>query len=149
MSEDAVAAVISALGESIGIPGLRPDAHGCCRLLFDGNQVVEIHPSSAQGRWLLSCVLRGRRADGPSELQLLMQGNHMGAGFGGGWAALDGQGQAVLHLPVPWTEATASVLLQAIEMLLQNAERWIQRLSEGVTGAVSLSHSLRGLQLRV
>ncbi len=140
MSEDAVAAVISALGEAIGIPALRPDARGCCRLLFDGDQVVEVHPAPAQGRWLLSCVLRGRRADGLATLQVLMQGNHMGAGFGGGWAALDAQGQTVVHLPLPWAEASAPALLQAIELLLQHAERWTQRLSESAASPAQHLH---------
>lgn len=149
MSEDAVVAVISALGEAIGIPALRPDAQGCCRLLFDGDQVVEIHPAPAQGRWLLSCVLRGRRADGPAALQVLMQGNHMGAGFGGGWAALDAQGQAVLHLPLAWSDASAPALLQAVELLLLHAERWALRLTEGVASAVPQPHRMASAHLRV
>ena len=99
MPDTSVPGLIAALGEAIGIPALRADAQDCCRLLFDGDHAVEIRFVPAQGRWLLSCALRGQRAEG-SALQVLMQGNHMGAGFGGGWAGIDAQGLAVLHLPL-------------------------------------------------
>lgn len=96
--------------------------------MFDGDHFVELHPAPAQGRWLVSCTLRAQRPEGGA-LQALLQGNHLGAGFGGGWAGLDAQGCAVLHLPVAWSEATAPALLQAIELLLQHADRWQQRLT--------------------
>lgn len=127
---EAVSVLISALGQAIGIPELRPDARGCCRLMFDGDHIVELQPAPAQGRWLLSCALRGQRPDGAA-LRVLLQGNHLGAGFGGGWASLDAQGCPVIHLPLPWQEASASTLLQVIELLLQHAERWQKRLQGG------------------
>ena len=77
MPDSSVPGLIAALGEAIGIPALRADAQGCCRLLFDGDRAVEIRCAPAQGRWLLSCALRGQRAEGPA-LQVLMQGNHIG-----------------------------------------------------------------------
>ncbi len=137
MSDSSLPDLIAALGEAIGIPALRPDAQGCCRLLFDGDRAVEIRCASAQGRWLLSCALRGQRADAAAQ-QLLMQANHMGAGFGGGWAGTDAQGLAVLHLPLPMAEASASSLLQAIELLLNHAERWERRLQDAVPSPASL-----------
>ena len=138
MPDAAVPALIAALGEAIGIPGLRPDAQGCCRLMFDGDQIVELQPAPAQGRWLVSCALRGQRADGPA-LRALLQGNHLGAGFGGGWASLDSQGCAVVHLPLAWPDASTQALLQAIELVLQHAERWQKRL-EGAS-APAPAHS--------
>ncbi|AVO50580.1 hypothetical protein C6568_16065 [Melaminivora suipulveris] len=129
MSDADASALISALGESIGIPGLRLDAQGCCRLLFDGDQIVELHPAPAQGRWVIACTLHGRRPEGEF-VRALLEGNHMGAGFGGGWAGLDDQGRAVLHLPLAWAEASAAALLQAIELVLQHAERWQQRMAD-------------------
>ena len=129
MPDTSVPGLIAALGEAIGIPALRADAQDCCRLLFDGDHAVEIRFVPAQGRWLLSCALRGQRAEG-SALQVLMQGNHMGAGFGGGWAGIDAQGLAVLHLPLALPEASASAMLNAIELLLNHVERWEIRLLE-------------------
>lgn len=129
MLEIDAAALITALGETIGIPALRFDAQGCCRLLFDGTLMVELRHLPAQERWLLSCPLRGKAPDGQGQ-RLLLQGNFCGAGFGGGWAGLDASGQAVLHLPVPQTQASAAVLLAAVELLLSHAERWEKRLQE-------------------
>lgn len=129
MLEIDAAALITALGETIGIPALRCDAQGCCRLLFDGALIVELRHVPAQERWLLSCLLRGGAPDAPGQ-RLLLQGNFCGAGFGGGWAGLDASGQAVLHLPVPQTQASAAVLLAAVELLLSHAERWEKRLQE-------------------
>lgn len=129
MLETDTTAVVTALGETIGIPALRCDAQGCCRLLFDGTQIVELRHVKAQERWLLSCQLRGGAPDAQG-LRLLLQGNFCGAGFGGGWAGLDASGQAVLHLPVPQAQASAAVLLTAVELLLSHAERWEKRLQE-------------------
>lgn len=137
MPDTSVPGLIAALGEAIGIPALRADAQDCCRLLFDGDHAVEIRFVPAQGRWLLSCALRGQRAEG-SALQVLMQGNHMGAGFGGGWAGIDAQGLAVLHLPLALPEASASAMLNAIELLLNHVERWEIRLLEIAPAASGL-----------
>lgn len=134
MSDSLVTPLIAALGEAIGIPALRADAQGCCRLLFDGDRAVELRCAPAQGRWVLSCALRGQRVDGAG-LQVLMQGNHMGAGFGGGWSGVDAQGLAVVHLPLSLAEASASAMLGAIELLLNHVERWERRLQEAVPAA--------------
>lgn len=130
MSDSHAPSLIAELGEAIGIPALRTDAQGCCRLLFDGDRAVELRCAPAQGRWILSCALRGQRAVDGAGLRLLMQGNHMGAGFGGGWSGLDAQGLAVVHLPLAVPEASASAMLNAIELLLNHVERWEQRLQE-------------------
>jgi hypothetical protein len=137
MPDSSVPGLITALGEAIGIPSLRIDAQGCCRLLFDGDRAVEIRCASAQGRWLLSCALRGQRADGAA-MELMMQGNHMGAGYGGGWAGIDAQGLAVIHLPLPLAEASADAMLNAIELLLNHVERWERRLLEAAPTALGV-----------
>lgn len=137
MSDSHVSSLIAALGEAIGIPALRADAQGCCRLLFDGDRAVELRCAPAQGRWVLSCALRGQRVDGVG-LQVLMQGNHMGAGFGGGWSGLDDKGLAVVHLPLALAEASASAMLNAIELLLNHVERWELRLQEAVPAAAGM-----------
>lgn len=126
MSKDSQAELLRGLGALIGIPHLGADAQGNCRLLFDQGVAVEIRHVSAQGRWLLTCTLSG----GPAEsdlLRLLMRGNQMGAGFGGGWAGLDERGLVVLHLPLADQDASAEALLSAIEMLLSHGETWERR----------------------
>lgn len=123
MIETDTVAMITAVGEAIGIPELRCDAQGCCRLLFGGGLLVELRHVRVQERWLLSCSLRCAAPDMAGML-LLLQGNFCGAGFGGGWAGIDSSGRAVLHLPVPQSQASAAVLLQAVELLLSHVERW-------------------------
>lgn len=149
MSDAAAADLIAALGQAIGIPGLRPDARGCCRLMFDGEQIVELQPAPAQGRWLVSCVLRSSQHPDGQALRTLMQGNHLGAGFGGGWAGLDSQGCAVVHLPVSWQEASASALLQAIELVLQHAERWQKRLQDAPPAPLGQSAAMMNWAQRI
>lgn len=134
MSDSHAPSLIADLGAAIGIPTLRADAQGCCRLLFDGDRAVELRCAPAQGRWVLSCALRGQRVESAG-LQVLMQGNHMGAGFGGGWSGVDALGLAVVHLPLVLSEASASAMLNAIELLLNHVERWEQRLQEAAPAA--------------
>ena len=62
----------------------------------------------------------------------------MGAGFGGGWAGIDAQGLAVLHLPLALPEASANAMLNAIELLLNHVERWERRLLEAAPAAPGL-----------
>ena len=128
-SDDSVKSVIAALGAAIGIPNLAADTNGCCRLLFDANRLVEIRCASSQERWVLACTLPGQHLDTPA-LQLLMRGNHMGAGFGGGWMGINEQDRMVLHLPVPMAQASPANLLQAIELLLNHVDRWERRLTD-------------------
>ena len=138
MPDSSVPGLIAALGEAIGIPALRADAQGCCRLLFDGDRAVEIRCAPAQGRWLLSCALRGQRAEGPA-LQVLMQGNHMGAGFGGGWAGIDAQGLAVLHLPLALPEAWKSSLSLVSMGLAASAESAFLSSANSLSSALGLA----------
>ncbi|MPM33571.1 hypothetical protein SDC9_80148 [bioreactor metagenome] len=124
------AELLSELGGAIGIPELCMDAEGCCRLAFDGDWMVELRHAPAQGRWLLSCSVHGVLVSGDG-MQLLLRGNLAGSGFGGGWAAIDERGHAVLHLPLADADASGSALVQATELLLDHAERWRKRLAEG------------------
>jgi hypothetical protein len=120
--------ILRGLGESMGIPGLRADGQGCCRLMFEPDMSVEIRPVGEQGRWLLACTVRSLRVVSTEAQALLLKGNLLGAGFGGGWAALDEQGSMVVHLPLPASEVTSSALVAAIEALLDLSERWAERL---------------------
>lgn len=128
-SDGSAESVITALGAIIGIPNLVADNNGCCRLLFDANHLVEIRCASSQERWVLACTMSDQRLD-TAALQLLMRGNHMGAGFGGGWVGINEQDRMVLHLPMPMAQASTGNLLQAIELLLNHVDRWERRLTD-------------------
>ena len=38
--------LLSEMGAELGIPALRADEQGCCRLKFDGDRTVEIHEAN-------------------------------------------------------------------------------------------------------
>ena len=129
MSTMSATELLSEMGAELGIPALRADEQGCCRLKFDGARTVEIFHVPAQRRWLLTSTLQVS-AVGSEDWQLLLRGNWAGAGFGGGWAGLDDQNRVVLHLPLADGDASSSALLMATELLLDHAERWEKRLSQ-------------------
>lgn len=142
MSHLLPAEILSGAGESLGIPGLRADAQGCCRLWFEPDLTLEIRHVAAQGRWLLSCTARGHRVVTAESLGLLLRANLLGAGFGGGWAGLDAQGALVLHLPVPASDMTPAALVTAMEALLEHGERWSQRLAQAPASPSGADHGL-------
>ncbi|MBF5005615.1 type III secretion system chaperone [Diaphorobacter caeni] len=134
MPSPSPAELLTELGSAIGIPALCLDAQGCCRLMFDGSRLVEMRHVPAQGRWLLTTTLHAAALSSEG-WQLLLRGNLVGGGFGGGWAGLDEQGRAVLHLPMVDADASGPALLQAVELLLNHADRWDKRLMEGASTA--------------
>lgn len=129
--QEACTRLLCDLGQAIGIPALKADAQGCCRLLFEGDRTVELRAAPAQVRWVLSCTLRAQAMPN-ALLHLLLRASYMGAGFGGGWAGLDERGLCVLHLPVPLEQASVPQLLEAMELLLEHSERWEQRMAAAV-----------------
>lgn len=131
--------VLLALGRELGIDGLCTDEQGCCRLVFDGQRVLELRPAPQQQRLLLSCRLL---TSGPTTLdqsELLLRANAWCAGAGGGWFALDETQRLCLqHAFVP-VDDSASALLQRIEGLLDAVERWELRLDASVASSTSVA----------
>ncbi|QXL83606.1 type III secretion system chaperone [Comamonas sp. NLF-1-9] len=125
---DAFGQLLLAVGRELGIEGLRADAQGCCRLVFDGQRMLELRAAAAQGRVLLSCRLLGAPPT-PEHALLLLGANAWGSGSAGGWFALDDAQQLCLqHALIP-AEDGAPELLRQIENMLNAAERWEPRLS--------------------
>lgn len=125
---DAFGQLLLALGRELGIEGLRADTQGCCRLVFDGQRMLELRAAPAQGRVLLSCRLLCAPPT-PEHALLLLGANAWGGGSAGGWFALDDAQQPCLqHALVP-AQGGAPELLRQIENMLNAAERWEPRLS--------------------
>jgi hypothetical protein len=131
MPDDLSRTVFSDLGRALGIEGLAPEADGSCRLVFDGNRLVEMNASPAQRRLLVSCRLAQSAGNGTETLRLLMRASYLGAGAGGGWFALGPQDRLYLHCAFPLAEASGAMLLHAIERLLDHVDTWERRLQEG------------------
>jgi hypothetical protein len=66
MPDDLSRTVFSDLGRALGIEGLAPEADGSCRLVFDGNRLVEMNASRRRsgGCWCRAAS-RSRRATAP------------------------------------------------------------------------------------
>ena len=120
---DALGELLLALGKSLGIDGLRADAQGCCRLVFDGRRLLELRAAPAQQRLLISCQLL---SDGPTpdDGKLLLRANAWNAGTAGGWFAIDDAHRLCLQHALPTGAGTAEHLLRQIEALLDTAARW-------------------------
>ncbi|MCA0326655.1 MAG: type III secretion system chaperone [Proteobacteria bacterium] len=122
------------IGRELGIQGLRVDAQGCCRLVFDGRRMLELRAAPAQRRVLLSCRLDGALLQ-DSQAGLLLRANAWGAGTAGAWFAVDEVGRICLQHAVALMEDSARLLLNLIEGLLDAVERWEQRLRAPQAGS--------------
>ena len=116
------------VGALIGIGGLRPDAQGCCRLVFDTTLLVEIRHAPAARQLVLSCAL-GADVRGDQAL-LVLRANAWGAGSAGGWFAVDERHQAMLQAALPLDGLEPTMLLAAVEKLLDAVETWRARLRQ-------------------
>ncbi|MBH1965473.1 MAG: type III secretion system chaperone [Comamonadaceae bacterium] len=125
-------AILASFGEKIGITGLVFDREGCCRLVFDGQRVVEVRASNPQRRMVLNARVGAVGATWPSGTErLLLQANSWGSGTGGGWFSIDERGQVCLQHEVPLSPDSDAQLLAKIEATLNSLELWERRLSEG------------------
>ena len=130
-----LAAVLGAFGERLGISGLAFDQQGCCRLVFDGQRMLELRAAGIQRRMVLSMKLLNASSDlGRPQERALLQANFWNAGTGGGWFALDERGHACLQQEVLLTEDSDAQLVVKIEGLLNSAELWERKLTGGEVG---------------
>lgn len=138
-----LAAVLGAFGERLGIPGLTFDRQGCCRLVFDGQRMLELRAANAQRRMVLSLKLGSANTDLASHKErALLQANFWNAGTGGGWFALDERGHACLQQEVLLTEDSDAQLVVKIEGLLNSVELWERKLAGGAGGGSSSAASM-------
>lgn len=131
---DPVAGLISALGERLGMPGLKLDAKGTCQLVFDGTWVVTVVHAPARQALVLDCVASplGASIDRSTEaLAAALRGNFMGQATAGGWLCIGPDQRAHLQWQTPLAGATAAQVAAALSALLQSAETWAPRWSQG------------------
>jgi len=114
------------LGQLLGIGGLRGNAAGSCRLVFDEATMVEFQPIPARHQLMLSCRLALETP--PAHWALLLQANAWQAGSAGGWFALDPQSKPLLQMAVSLLQTDARALLSRLESLLDAADMWSRRL---------------------
>lgn len=121
------ARLLSEFGQVLGIAGLAPSAEGLCQLVFDGRHVVQIIHMGAREQVLLSCMLGDAGVDA-AQAALMAKANFLQAGRGAVVCqSPDGKPHMQTALPLP--ECGAAALGAALEALLDQAERWGQRLA--------------------
>lgn len=133
-SADAVSGLITALGEQLGMPGLKLDAKGTCQLVFDETWVVTVVHAPARQSLVLDCVASPLGASierSTDALAAALRGNFMGQATAGGWLCIGPDGRAHLQWQTPLAGVTAAQVAAALSALLQSAETWSPRWSQG------------------
>lgn len=148
MSDSLFSDVLAELGEVLEISDLTPSDDGVCQLVFDAKHVVQLINIHARGQLLLSCQVGLGKAD-PQHILLMIQANFMQAGSGA-IICIGPDERSYLQFGMPLlASTTASDVLCAIELLLNQVEAWDARLSQdahaGVTPRPSLEHWMQSV----
>lgn len=132
MNRSTADAILSDLGQRLGMPGLRLDDMGCCQLVFERQWLVSLvlHPSG--DRLMLHCPITTPEATDlldAATLLVVLRGNFMGGSALGGSLAVAPDRRVCVQFEVNLSGADA--LQQDLERLLQAAQTWASRLANG------------------
>jgi hypothetical protein len=134
MDRNQAEALVSRLGEAIGIADLALDDGGTCTLAIDNGAIIVSlgHNAAAGALDLMTCLDQVEPT--PANLARLLQANFSWRGSGGATFALDPTGGAVmLQRRIADAKATDDELKAALEALVATAEAWIKRFPEQQT----------------
>jgi hypothetical protein len=129
MDRNQANALVSRLGETIGIADLALDDSGTCTLVIDNGAVILNlgHNAAAGALDLMTCLDQVEPT--PANLARLMQANFGWRGSGGATFALDPAGGAVmLQRRISDLGVTDGEMTAALEGLVAAAEAWTRRL---------------------
>ncbi|MCX5590259.1 CesT family type III secretion system chaperone [Alcaligenes endophyticus] len=122
MQHSAASRLVSQLGLNLGIQGLQLDQNGLCTLLVDQRHLVHI-ALYKQHYLMLSCGLKPSPEHDHFLFPALLRANqHQGAE--GVVFCLDEQQQIQAQLNLALSLCDADKLMQALETLLAELERW-------------------------
>ncbi len=132
-------ALLEQLGLRLGLPGLRTDVNGCCRLAFDGRWLVTLALMPG-ARLFMYCPVGSPDTTSTLEsatLLAMLQGSFMGRGAAGATLAVSPDCRACVQRDLPLAETDAARLQSEIELMLNTAETWSARLlNEGTARVV-------------
>ena len=132
--------LLADLGQHLGMQGLRLDAAGCCQLVFDQRWLVTFVHQGAINRLALHCPfgsVQRVQGLGNADLLAMLQANFLGRGTGRCQLSICTEGRACLLVELPLTETDNSVLVNALEQLLNQAETWSQWLERGLNASAA------------
>jgi hypothetical protein len=132
MDRNQAEALVSRLGQVIGIADLALDDAGTCTMVIDNGAVIVSlgHNAAAGALDLMTCLDQVEPT--PANLARLLQANFSWRGSGGATFALDPTGGAVM-LQRRIADATDDELKAALEALVATAEAWIKRFPDQQT----------------
>lgn len=142
MQEPSTDDLIASLGASIGIPNLRCDSARACQLVFDQRWVVTLLDDPSRARLTLNCPLGAAghtQTLGKSALCAMLQANFMGQGLSGCVLSIAQDERAYLQIALSLQGSTPQSLSNALEVLLNQAEIWAERLSRPEASSPTLS----------
>lgn len=121
MGDAAASHLLSQFGLALGVPELQYTPDGVCHLLIDHRHLVQIvhHP---RGYILMSCPLPTQTPDAQLQGSLLRANDGQAAGGVVFTYGSDGRFHAQLALPA--IQADTHQLLELLETLIAEVERW-------------------------
>lgn len=127
--------LLNDLGLTMGLPGLAFNAEGCARLLFDGNNAVNLESEPETGQIIIYMALGPLPAQGREALYLsLLEGNLFGTQTSGSTLAVDSLNhEVVLCRNLVADELSAESFVKIIENFVNCAEQW-RATMESATG---------------
>lgn len=133
MSRSTTDALLGALGERVGLPGLRLDDSGCCQLAFDRRWLVTIGLQPSGQRLVLHCPLASPELTASLSRELLLallDANFLNRGAGPGTLAVGPDRRVCVQVELPLAGADANLLHNALEHMLNVAQVWAERLEK-------------------
>lgn len=125
--------LLSELGFSLGIAGLCFGHAASCQLIFDRYLVVTMIHDRANERITLNCPIgQAEQVESLSRQTLLamLQANFMCQGCPNATLSCAEDKRAYLQIAIPLSDSSRCDLRGALEMLLNQAETWSERLGQ-------------------
>lgn len=138
-------ALITELGETLGIVGLALDDGGSCTLFIDDGAVIVSIGHNAAAKTIDLMVCLDAVEPGSAPLNRLLQANFAWRGSLGATFAIEpASGALVLQRRV--TAADAGELRQTLEDLVAAAESWAKQLGADDAPAAETEHLVAGIR---
>ena len=120
-------------GQLVGLPGLRFDAHGCARLMFEESLSIDLEIDAAAGCLHAYSVLGPVPAGGREAMyRRLLEGNLFGTKTRGATLAVDGvQEEVLLCRQVDVATATATSFAEFLADFARIARHWRDTFASG------------------
>lgn len=122
--------LLKELGAEVGLPDVRPDAEGLCRLTFDGAVTIDFEqPPGRDLIFLYSVIAQGPESGRERVYRELLSHNLFGQRTGGGVLALDdAQDEILLFFRLPTESVSYDQFRDAVNALLDQTPRLQERI---------------------